>query len=44
MVISVETRSRSMVPGDEKSRGRWMPEEKRTESRSGWEVSVLRSS
>ena len=44
MVISVETKSRSMVPGDEKSRGRWMPEEKSTESRSGWEVRILVSS
>jgi len=30
-----------MVSGDAKLRGRWMPEEKRTQSRSGWEVRML---
>jgi hypothetical protein len=30
-----------MLSGEEKSRGRWMPEESRTESRSGWEARTL---
>jgi len=30
-----------MLSGEEKSRGRWMPEERRTESRSGWEATTL---
>jgi hypothetical protein len=30
-----------MLSGEEKSRGRWMPEERVTESRLGWEARTL---